>query len=104
YAFEPGSRDDGVTVLVPVSVLNRVRDADVSWHVPGYRSELVTAMLRGLPKAIRRTLVPLPDVAAELLPQLRPADGSLPQALSRVLLRSRGVEVEPSDFDAAALP
>src|ERR1019366_2468839 len=63
YAFEPGSQADGVTVDIPLSRLNQVDPAEFSWQVPGLRTELVTEMIRSLPKALRRDLVPAPDVA-----------------------------------------
>ncbi|HEY1002501.1 MAG TPA: ATP-dependent RNA helicase HrpA, partial [Streptosporangiaceae bacterium] len=62
YAFEPGSESDGVTVDIPLSRLNQVNPAEFSWQVPGLRTELVTEMIRSLPKALRRDLVPAPDV------------------------------------------
>ena len=63
YAFEPGSDTDGVTVDIPLYRLNQVNAAEFSWQVPGLRAELVTEMIRSLPKALRRELVPAPDAA-----------------------------------------
>ena len=68
YAFEPGSETDGVTVDIPLSRLNQVNAAEFSWQVPGLRTELVTEMIRSLPKALRRDLVPAPDVARRSSP------------------------------------
>ena len=70
YAFEPGSETDGVTVDIPLSRLNQVNAAEFSWQVPGLRTELVTEMIRSLPKALRRELVPAPDVAREVVARL----------------------------------
>ena len=70
YAFEPGSETDGVTVDIPLSRLNQVNAAEFSWQVPGLRAELVTEMIRSLPKALRRELVPAPDVAREVVARL----------------------------------
>jgi ATP-dependent helicase HrpA len=94
YAFEPGRADDGVSVQLPLPVLNRV-DADrFSWGVPGQRAELVTALLRSLPKALRRNFVPAPDVARAVLGALpEDSDEPLLDALERGLRRLTGVAV-----------
>ena len=59
YRFEPGAEDDGVTVEMPLALLAaRRRRSEFSWLVPGLREELVTALLKSLPKAIRKNVVP----------------------------------------------
>jgi ATP-dependent helicase HrpA len=95
-----------VTIDIPLKRLNQARPEEFSWQVPGLREELVTELVRSLPKAQRRELVPAPNVAREVLAAL---DGATPQAdirdvLSRELLRLRGVRVQPDDFDLAKLP
>ena len=67
YHFEPGAADDGLTIDVPVATLNRVAADDFSWNVPGVRHELVTSLIRSLPKNLRVTFVPAPDKAREFL-------------------------------------
>ena len=64
YAFTPGSSRDGVTLSIPIEVLERVSDEGTDWLVPGMREELVTEMIRALPKAKRRLLAPAPEVGA----------------------------------------
>ena len=104
YRFEPGAADDGVTVDVPLAVLNQL-DADrFAWQVPGLRGELVTELIRSLPKALRRELVPAPDVARRVLPLLAQPAGPLLPALSAALLRTTGVRVDPRAFDPDRLP
>jgi ATP-dependent helicase HrpA len=75
YVFEPGASTDGVTVDVPLAQLNQVDAADFWWHVPGRREELVTALIKTLPKQWRRQFVPAPDharaVADDLVPRAR---------------------------------
>ncbi|MGD9751564.1 MAG: ATP-dependent RNA helicase HrpA, partial [Acidimicrobiia bacterium] len=73
YRFEPGDEADGVTVSIPIGVLNQVRPAEFEWSVPGLRLELVTVLVRALPKALRKELVPVPTHAAALLAELDPA-------------------------------
>ncbi|HEY0638584.1 MAG TPA: ATP-dependent RNA helicase HrpA, partial [Pseudonocardiaceae bacterium] len=96
YHFEPGARDDGVSVRVPLPVLNQVDDARFSWQVPGLRAELVTALIRSLPKHLRRNLVPAPDVARralERMPDPEATGESLLDALERALRELTGVVV-----------
>jgi ATP-dependent helicase HrpA len=104
YVFEPGSHEDGVTVDVPVAVLNRVDADDLAWQVPGLRHELLTALLRSLPKTARRQLGPAPDRAAAVLPLLRPREEPLLEGLARVLRQSTGVLVGPADWDRTRVP
>ena len=75
YRFEPGHAADGATVLVPEPLLEKLGSGELDWGVPGWLEEKVTALIRGLPKAIRRNLVPAPDVARRCLEQLRARRG-----------------------------
>jgi ATP-dependent RNA helicase HrpA len=111
YAFDPGSESDGVTIDIPLKTLNQARPEEFSWQVPGLRTELVTELVRSLPKNLRRELVPAPNVAREVLADLAAragsgpgADGDVRDVLSRELLRLRGVRVTPDDFDLDKLP
>jgi ATP-dependent helicase HrpA len=106
YAFEPGSESDGVTIDIPLKTLNQARPAEFSWQVPGLRLELVTELIRSLPKTLRRELVPAPNVAREILAKLDGAvpDGDVREVMSRELLRLRGVQVPPEAFDLDRLP
>jgi ATP-dependent helicase HrpA len=110
YRFAPGAADDGLTVRVPLPLLATLSPAGFDWLVPGFREELVTALLRSLPKAIRRHVVPAADWARRLLPELPPgpetgADpGPLVDALVPVIRRVAGVAVTPADFDPSRLP
>ncbi|MBW9213473.1 ATP-dependent RNA helicase HrpA [Mumia sp. zg.B53] len=104
YAFEPESDVDGVTVDVPLERLADLDETAFLWGVPGYRQELVTALLRGLPKDVRRRLVPAPDVARRLL--ALPLDTTLPvaEAMSAGIRTLNGDVVAPGTFDLASLP
>ncbi|MCU1569478.1 MAG: ATP-dependent helicase HrpA [Naasia sp.] len=105
YRFEPGAEDDGVTVQLPLALLPRISPDGFDWLVPGLREDLVTALLRSLPKAIRRTVVPAGDWATRLLADL-PADpeGSITAALARAIRAANGTAVTAEDFDLARLP
>ncbi|MBI1377849.1 MAG: ATP-dependent RNA helicase HrpA [Frankiales bacterium] len=104
YAFEPGSRADGVTVDVPVALLPRLHDDDLLWQVPGRREEVVTALIRGLPKGLRTSFVPVPDTARRVLPELDPAQGGLLESLGRALTRLTGVVVPYDAWSPSSLP
>ena len=104
YQFEPGSDSDGVTVHVPVKYLNQVEDKGFDWQIPGLRDELVTALIRSLPKPLRRNFVPVPDNAAKARGGLDPADGSLLDALAAELTQMSGERVSRADFDLDRVP
>jgi ATP-dependent helicase HrpA len=104
YQFEPGTDADGVTVHVPLAVLNQIRPDGFDWQVPGLRQELVTELIRSLPKSIRRSFIPAPDWAASVLERIGPADGPLLEVLARELERAGTVEVPPDAFDLARVP
>lgn len=104
YRFSPGTPDDGVTVHVPVGVLARLGGDQFSWQVPALREELVTALIRSLPKDLRRNFVPAPDTARAVLADLGPGDESLLETLQRELHRRTGVLVPITAFDLDKLP
>ncbi|MDX3005289.1 ATP-dependent RNA helicase HrpA [Kribbella solani] len=104
YAFEPGTDADGVTVHIPLLVLNQVTADGFEWTVPGFREELVTTLIKSLPKAVRRNIVPAPDHARQILPELDPASGALTDAMARALRELRGVVIEPADWDWSRVP
>ena len=104
YRFEPGAEHDGVTVHVPLTALPRLRATGFDWHVPAFREELVTALIRSLPKEHRRALVPVPDVAAAVVERLQPRRGRLVDQVARELEALRGVRVTADAFDRSRLP
>ena len=104
YRFEPGAEHDGVTVHIPLAVLGRVRPEGFDWLVPALRLELITALMRSLPKELRKALVPVPDVAAAVVGRLRPRRGALLDALARELEAERGVRIPRAAWDPGRLP
>jgi ATP-dependent helicase HrpA len=104
YQFEPGTSADGVTAHIPLTVLNQVEPHGFDWQVPGLRHELVTALIKSLPKPLRRSFVPAPDVAIEALRHLDTTDGAIVDALAHQLTRLRAVPVAPDDFEPQRLP
>ncbi|HET6501225.1 MAG TPA: ATP-dependent RNA helicase HrpA [Amycolatopsis sp.] len=104
YQFEPGADADGVTVHLPLPVLNQVREDGFDWQVPGLREELVTALIKSLPKQLRRNFVPAPDHAKLVLSRVSPADGPLLDVLAAELEALRGVAVPPAEWQPSAVP
>jgi ATP-dependent helicase HrpA len=104
YRFEPGAADDGVTVHIPVDVLARLGGDQFAWQVPALREELVTALIRSLPKELRRSFVPAPDTARAVLSELQPGQEPLLAGLQRELHRRSGVLVPLDAFDLTKIP
>jgi ATP-dependent helicase HrpA len=103
YRFEPGSADDGVTVELPVERLAAVDAQPFEWLVPGLREELITALLRALPKAIRKSVVPAADWARRLLPTLDPEQPVL-AALAAAIRAATHTVVDPAAFELDRVP
>jgi ATP-dependent helicase HrpA len=114
YRFEPGADDDGVTVNIPIALLASLKPEGFDWQVPGFREELVTALIKSLPKEIRRNVVPAGDWARKLLAGADPervegpASTSPAAGLTRYLAdeirRQTYTPVEPTDFDVDRVP
>ena len=104
YEFAPGADLDGVTVHVPLAVLNQVTERGFDWQVPGLREELVAAVVRSLPKTLRRHFVPVSDAVRTFLATHGPDDGDLTDVLADDLRRRTGELVRPSDWDLARVP
>ncbi|MEU6920133.1 MULTISPECIES: ATP-dependent RNA helicase HrpA [unclassified Streptomyces] len=104
YQFEPGADADGVTVHIPLQVLNQVTAEGFDWQIPGLREEVVTELIRSLPKPVRRHYVPAPNYADKFLDRAVPLQEPLPVTLARELQRMVGVPVTADDFDLGRVP
>ncbi|WP_306335483.1 ATP-dependent RNA helicase HrpA [Streptomyces sp. KL118A] len=104
YQFEPGADADGVTVHIPLQVLNQVTDEGFDWQIPGLREDVVIELIRSLPKPIRRNYVPAPNFAKAFLERAVPLQEPLHVTLARELQRMVGVPVSPDDFDLTRVP
>ncbi|MDT0487806.1 ATP-dependent RNA helicase HrpA [Streptomyces doebereineriae] len=104
YQFEPGADADGVTVHIPLQVLNQVTDDGFDWQIPGLRQELVTELIRSLPKPIRRNYVPAPNFAQRFLDTAVPLQEPLTVTMARELKRMVGVPFDAEDFDWTRVP
>jgi ATP-dependent RNA helicase HrpA len=103
YQFEPGKVSDGVTVTVPVALLNRVPRFRFDWLVPGLLRDKCIALVKGLPKEKRKRLVPVPNYVDQALAELEADNSDLLLALSRVLGRLGGLRLEASDWNTNRL-
>jgi ATP-dependent helicase HrpA len=104
YHFEPGAADDGLTIDVPVATLNRVEADDFSWLVPGLREELVTELIRSLPKQLRVAMVPAPNTAREFLDATPPGAEPLLDALERFARSTRSLVIDREAWDWSKVP
>ncbi|MBW8740846.1 MAG: ATP-dependent RNA helicase HrpA [Streptomyces turgidiscabies] len=112
YQFEPGADADGVTVHIPLQVLNQVTDDGFDWQIPGLREELVTELIRSLPKPIRRHYVPAPNFAKRFLDTSKPSASGravsqqepLTVTMARELKRMVGVPFTADDFGWDRVP
>ena len=104
YHFDPGHVADGVTLVVPLPLINQVSPERGEWLVPGLLEERVVALLRGLPKQIRKSFVPIPDTAAKVVDRLTPSDRPLVQAIAETLRDLTGVSIPGDAWDLGAVP
>ncbi len=105
YRYEPGAPDDGVTVDIPLTALPRLSADEFDWLVPGMREDLIAELIRGLPKNLRRNVVPALDWARKAIATLPPhPEEPLVETVAKTLRALSGVHMTATDFDFAALP
>ncbi|HSJ71280.1 MAG TPA: ATP-dependent RNA helicase HrpA [Acidimicrobiia bacterium] len=104
YEFDTSSDSDGLTVDIPVAALDRIDPTVFEWTIPGFRADLIDALLRSLPKDHRRRFAPLGATSAELADRLDPTSGPLLETLARELTRAGGHIIAPDDFDPTRVP
>lgn len=103
YRFVPGDEADGVTLHLPLAMLNALPAARCEWLVPGLLGDKVAELIRGLPKALRRNFVPAPDFARAFVEAEAPRDEALAKVLASFLRRTTGVEIEAGQFEQVEL-
>jgi ATP-dependent helicase HrpA len=105
YHFEPNAEDDGVTVRLPLLALNQLAPTRFDYLVPGMLEEKLTAMIRALPKQIRKQFVPAPDYARACLEAVNPSETvALKDALGQQLLRMSGTRIDSDAWESIELP
>ncbi|MCP5459192.1 MAG: ATP-dependent RNA helicase HrpA, partial [Gammaproteobacteria bacterium] len=103
YCFMPGAEDDGVTLTVPLAVLNQLDARRLEWLVPGLLGQRIAALLKSLPKALRRHFVPVPNYVRVLLEVLVPDGRRLTEAIATYLHKITGVAIPPDAWQAEAI-
>jgi ATP-dependent helicase HrpA len=103
YDFEPGEEfADGISVRIPLPLLNQIKDTEFDWHIPAYRHELIMALIKSLPKQLRRNFVPAPNYADALLQRLKEkyTDHTVPfiEVITEALFRMTGVKLDKEDW------
>ncbi|MCZ6675215.1 MAG: ATP-dependent RNA helicase HrpA [Verrucomicrobia bacterium] len=104
YTYRPGEENDGATLQVPLHAFGSFKPGALDWVVPGYLEEKVDALLRALPKDVRRQLFPIADKAKEIMEILEPGDFSLGEALSTIVKERYGVGIPSVVWDYNAIP
>ncbi|EGQ7639955.1 ATP-dependent RNA helicase HrpA [Vibrio cholerae] len=104
YQFEPGENSDGVTVHIPLPILNQVEPHGFDWQIPGLRHELVVSLIKSLPKTLRKNFVPAPNYADAFLARATAFEMPLLDAMEKELRRMTGVTVLREDWKLDQLP
>ncbi len=104
YTFEPGAEHDGVSVTVPRAGISQLTETRLEWLIPGLVPEKVEALIRSLPKAVRRTLGPAPDIARKVARELQFASGPFAPSVAAALSRVSGETIKPEMFEYDRLP
>lgn len=104
YVFEPGEARDGATIELPLALLNQVTQADVDWAVPGTIREKCICLIKGLPKALRKHLIPVSGFVDTIVPLMQRKDGELIEALVQQIRSQKRLEIDPRSFAGVVLP
>ncbi len=103
HVFDPADEADGVTVHIPLALLNQFDDADFDFLVPGLLGDKIEALIRSLPKPLRKHFIPVPEYARACHEAIEPGQGKLIDQLARQLRRMSGVEVKAEDWRPEAI-
>ena len=104
YNFSPGKNDDGITLTVPLALINQISAARCEWLIPGILAEKVTRLIKTLPQRMRRHMVPVPEFAAEFSRDVPPSNTSLLQALVRYIREQKQLDIQLDAFRLEQLP
>lgn len=104
YEFDTTSPYDGVTVDVPLASLDRIDPGVFEWNVPGFREDLITSLIKALPKQQRKQFAPAAETARTISPEIAETEGHLIESLARILTRRGKVIIRPDDFDLERVP
>jgi ATP-dependent helicase HrpA len=104
YQFDLGNLRDGVTISIPLNVLNQIKDKGFDWQVPGFRRDLIIALIKSLPKSLRKSLVPAPNYAEALLSRINSIESPLLETLENEFKKMTGVNIRTADWQLEQVP
>lgn len=104
YQFDIGDKRDGVTITIPINILNQVKNRGFDWQVPGFREDLLIALIKSLPKSLRKNLVPAPNYAQAFLNRVGATDHPLLETLETEFRKMTGVKITNEDWQLDQIP
>ena len=104
YQFDLGNTRDGVTISIPLNILNQIKDTGFDWQVPGFRYDLVIALIKSLPKSLRKSLVPAPNYAEAFLSRVNSIEHPLLETLENEFRKMTGIKIQPTDWQLEQVP
>ena len=104
YVFDPGTLADGATIEVPLALLNQLTQAEVDWSVPGIIRQKCIALIKGLPKSVRKNFIPASGFVAEIMGQMHSSDGELIDSLLTQIRKLKKLKIDREVLTAVVLP
>ena len=104
YQFDIGNNRDGVTIKIPLDLLNQIKNIGFDWQVPGFRKDLIIALIKSLPKSLRRNLVPAPNYAEAFLERIKTTDQPILESLENEFRKMTGVKITSEDWQLDQVP
>ena len=104
YQFDLGNERDGVTITIPLNILNQIKNSGFDWQVPGFRYDLIISLIKSLPKSLRKSLVPAPNYAEAFLSRVSSTASPLLETLQNEFRKMTGTRIEPTDWQLDQVP
>ncbi len=104
YQFDLGNTRDGVTITIPLNILNQIKNSGFDWQVPGFRYDLIISLIKSLPKSLRKSLVPAPNYAEAFLSRVNSTTSSLLETLQNQFRKMTGIRIESTDWQLDQVP
>ena len=104
YQFDLSNVRDGVTITIPLNILNQIKNSGFDWQVPGFRYDLIISLIKSLPKSLRKSLVPAPNYAEAFLNRANSTASPLLETLQNEFRKMTGTKIEPSDWQLDQVP
>ena len=104
YQFDLGNARDGVTITIPLNILNQIKNSGFDWQVPGFRYDLIISLIKSLPKSLRKSLVPAPNYAEAFLSRVNSTASPLLETLQNEFRKMTGTRIESTDWQLDQVP